>query len=443
MLAHRDRTGSGPAPAGQRVVVEFARNGDLGRHLRRLRRELSERRSLVVEALVRGGVPVLGDEAGAHVVVPVAGGRGGAGAGPPGAARRAAARRAGPPPRRAGPLVRHRARVRGLLARGAARRAAGAGRAGADGELTAAGPARVRSGAMAERIRVAVVFGGRSTEHSVSCVSAAQRARQPGPASASRSCRSASRREGGVGARHRPTRRRSRSRAASCRPSPPATALVLPADPSPRASSCSSAAARARCSSEVDVVFPVLHGAYGEDGTIQGLLEMAGLPYVGAGRAGQRRRDGQGVRQEAAGGRGTAGRRVRGAAPRATTRCPTAQRERLGLPVFVKPARAGLVHRHQQGHRLVRSWTRRSRLARRPTRRCWSRPRSSGREVECGVLEFPDGRVEASLPAEIRISGDGPRLVRLRDQVPRRRGRAGHPGQARRRGRSSGCGRWR
>jgi len=33
----------------------------------------------------------------------------------------------------------------------------------------------------------------------------------------------------------------------------------------------------------VDVVFPVLHGPYGEDGTIQGLLEMAGVPYVGAG----------------------------------------------------------------------------------------------------------------------------------------------------------------
>ena len=33
----------------------------------------------------------------------------------------------------------------------------------------------------------------------------------------------------------------------------------------------------------LDVVFPVLHGTYGEDGTIQGLLEMAGIPYVGAG----------------------------------------------------------------------------------------------------------------------------------------------------------------
>jgi len=35
--------------------------------------------------------------------------------------------------------------------------------------------------------------------------------------------------------------------------------------------------------SPVDVVFPVLHGTYGEDGTIQGLLELADIPYVGAG----------------------------------------------------------------------------------------------------------------------------------------------------------------
>jgi len=33
----------------------------------------------------------------------------------------------------------------------------------------------------------------------------------------------------------------------------------------------------------IDVVFPVLHGPYGEDGTVQGLLELAGIPYVGAG----------------------------------------------------------------------------------------------------------------------------------------------------------------
>ena len=37
---------------------------------------------------------------------------------------------------------------------------------------------------------------------------------------------------------------------------------------------------------KLDLVFPVLHGTYGEDGTIQGLLEMVGIPYVGAGVAG-------------------------------------------------------------------------------------------------------------------------------------------------------------
>jgi len=37
--------------------------------------------------------------------------------------------------------------------------------------------------------------------------------------------------------------------------------------------------------SHVDVIFPVLHGPYGEDGTLQGLLELAGIPYVGAGVA--------------------------------------------------------------------------------------------------------------------------------------------------------------
>ncbi|MHB1242283.1 MAG: D-alanine--D-alanine ligase, partial [Gaiellaceae bacterium] len=41
----------------------------------------------------------------------------------------------------------------------------------------------------------------------------------------------------------------------------------------------------ARALGAVDVVIPVLHGPFGEDGTVQGLLELAGLPYVGAGVA--------------------------------------------------------------------------------------------------------------------------------------------------------------
>jgi GntR family transcriptional regulator/MocR family aminotransferase len=75
VLALRDRIGVAPAGAGQRVLIELARHGDLGRHLRRLRRELSERRSLVVDTLQRAGLDVLGDDAGAHVVIPLASGR--------------------------------------------------------------------------------------------------------------------------------------------------------------------------------------------------------------------------------------------------------------------------------------------------------------------------------------------------------------------------------
>ncbi|RZQ64677.1 PLP-dependent aminotransferase family protein [Amycolatopsis suaedae] len=71
VLDHRDRTGTRPSPAGQRVLVELARHGDLGRHLRRLRRELAERRTMLVTALRAGGVRVLGDDAGAHLVVPL------------------------------------------------------------------------------------------------------------------------------------------------------------------------------------------------------------------------------------------------------------------------------------------------------------------------------------------------------------------------------------
>ena len=70
VLAYRDLTGTRPSPAGQRVLYEFARNGDLGRHLRKLRREMAERRTLLAGALASAGVPVRGDDAGAHLVVP-------------------------------------------------------------------------------------------------------------------------------------------------------------------------------------------------------------------------------------------------------------------------------------------------------------------------------------------------------------------------------------
>ncbi|MBF6172692.1 PLP-dependent aminotransferase family protein [Nocardia blacklockiae] len=69
VVAHRENTGTGPAPVGQQVLVELARHGDLARHLRRLRREMPPRRATVVDALRGRGLEVLGDDAGSHVLV--------------------------------------------------------------------------------------------------------------------------------------------------------------------------------------------------------------------------------------------------------------------------------------------------------------------------------------------------------------------------------------
>jgi GntR family transcriptional regulator/MocR family aminotransferase len=66
---HRDGTGTTPAPAGQQVLVELAASGGLSRHLRRLRRELRARRDLLTGALQGAGLTVLGDQAGAHLVI--------------------------------------------------------------------------------------------------------------------------------------------------------------------------------------------------------------------------------------------------------------------------------------------------------------------------------------------------------------------------------------
>ena len=71
VLDLRDRTGARPARAGQRVFAALAAHGDLGRHLRRLRRELAGRRRAVLDAVTGAGREVRGDAAGAHVVVPL------------------------------------------------------------------------------------------------------------------------------------------------------------------------------------------------------------------------------------------------------------------------------------------------------------------------------------------------------------------------------------
>jgi D-alanine-D-alanine ligase len=134
---------------------------------------------------------------------------------------------------------------------------------------------------MGEKVRVGLIFGGRSGEHEVSLMSA----------------------QGVMGAIDRekyevvpigitkggrwlaagdPMKALSSGVTAESNP-----ALLL-AEPSPQGlmrleTREQERALKAVQVSQLDVVFPILHGPYGEDGTVQGLLELAGLPYVGAG----------------------------------------------------------------------------------------------------------------------------------------------------------------
>ncbi|HEX6234902.1 MAG TPA: PLP-dependent aminotransferase family protein [Jiangellaceae bacterium] len=71
VLDFRLQTSTRPSVAGQRVLAAFAESGDLARHLRRVRREFAERRALVVGRLSAAGHRVHGDEAGAHVFLPL------------------------------------------------------------------------------------------------------------------------------------------------------------------------------------------------------------------------------------------------------------------------------------------------------------------------------------------------------------------------------------
>ena len=95
----------------------------------------------------------------------------------------------------------------------------------------------------------------------------------------------------------------------------------------------------------VDVVFPVLHGPFGEDGTVQGLLECLDVPYVGAGVLAIGAVHGQGRVQgpdgACAGSRRSTTARSTRRASRPIRRGVLAELAALGLPVFVKPARLG------------------------------------------------------------------------------------------------------
>lgn len=127
---------------------------------------------------------------------------------------------------------------------------------------------------MAERLRVGVIFGGRSGEHEVSLASAASVVAAMD------------------GTRYEPVllyitkggtwHRVEAVPAAPCQPD--GGRLAFPPDPGQPAFATVQAGGTFRTLPfALDLAFPVLHGTYGEDGTVQGLLELLDLPYVGAG----------------------------------------------------------------------------------------------------------------------------------------------------------------
>jgi D-alanine-D-alanine ligase len=255
------------------------------------------------------------------------------------------------------------------------------------------------------RTRVAVVFGGRSAEHAISCVSAGSvlAALDPErydvvPVGITKDGRwvlhdgSALALDGGT-----------------LPEVTGGTAVSLVGDPAGRGLAVLEAGQAIGRLTEVDVVFPVLHGAYGEDGTIQGLLEMSGLPYVGSGVfASAASMDKEFTKKllAAAGipqGDHVVLRDATGAVCPDPTVLDDAARDRLGLPVFVKPARAG----SSIGITRVTDWSQFPEAvatAAAHDRKVVVEAAVPGREIEIGVLARPGGGLpDTSLPAEIRL----------------------------------------
>ncbi|MFZ2013613.1 MAG: D-alanine--D-alanine ligase family protein [Nocardioides sp.] len=160
---------------------------------------------------------------------------------------------------------------------------------------------------------------------------------------------------------------------------------------------------------EVDVVFPLLHGPWGEDGTIQGMFEMAGVRYVGAGvlasALGMDKAYAKIVLRDA----GLPVMPSVTVTAREWYRDPDGVRHRvadLGYPLFVKPARAGSSMGISKAHDPSELAAAIEEAHRHDPRALVEQAAIGAREVECGVLEALDGTPETSVPAEIRISGE-------------------------------------
>ncbi|MEV0265302.1 D-alanine--D-alanine ligase family protein [Streptomyces sp. NPDC050617] len=257
--------------------------------------------------------------------------------------------------------------------------------------------------------RVAVVFGGRSSEHAISVVTAGavlraiDRAKYDvlpiGIATDGRWALTADDPERmAITGRELPS-------VAQLAESPDG-AVVLSADPTSREIVYTEPGAVPKALGDVDVVFPVLHGPYGEDGTLQGLLELAGVPYVGSGVLASAVGQDKEYMKRVFTSFGLAVGPYEVIRPREWDNDRDAARRKIadfagehGWPLFIKPARGG----SSMGITKVDGFDGLDEAieeARRHDPKIIVEALLRGREIECGVLEFEDGP-RASVPAEI------------------------------------------
>jgi D-alanine-D-alanine ligase len=254
------------------------------------------------------------------------------------------------------------------------------------------------------RPRVAVIFGGRSPEHGVSCISAGNVLSALDPDEFEVTPIGITRAGHWVLTSEDPRRLGIEGHRLPTVTADAGTSVLLSADPTMRDVEVVDARDGVRVVTGVDVVFPMLHGPFGEDGTIQGLLEMAGVPYVGAGVfASAAAMDKEFAKKLAAADGIPVGPYV---VLRDGQSLSADDRDRLGLPVFVKPSRAG----SSIGITKVHEWAALDAAvsaAREVDSKVLVEAAIVGREIECGVLEGEHGGPpEASVCGEIRLVGD-------------------------------------
>jgi D-alanine-D-alanine ligase len=154
----------------------------------------------------------------------------------------------------------------------------------------------------------------------------------------------------------------------------------------------------------IDLVFPLLHGPYGEDGTIQGLLEMADIPYVGSGVLASAVAMDKSFAKPIFAAHGikvAAGFVARASEWAKDKTAIQKQADILGYPVFVKPARGG----SSRGTTKVKSASEFAAAiedAHRFDPKAMVEQEIRGKEIECAVLEI-DGVPQASLVGQIKI----------------------------------------